>query len=88
MRSGTTAVTRGGLKLHAMSLDASGDPSRNAWLVAAKAELNAVDTTNDAAFRDGVAETIACLASACRLMSKEETRMVVLRFLNTVGKQP
>ena len=84
----TPASTAARLKLHATSLDASGDPSRNAWLVAAKAELNAVDTTNDAAFRDGVAETVACLASACRPMLKEEVRMVVRRFLNAMWKQP
>ena len=81
LRSGTTAMTRSGLKLHAMSLDASGDPSRNAWLVAAKAELNAVDTADDALFHCGVAEVVACLLNAYRPMSKDETRAFVERFL-------
>jgi hypothetical protein len=75
------------LKLYAMSIDALGDPSRNAWLAAARAELDAVDTTDDAAFHVGIAEVVACLVNAYKPMSKDETREFVERFLaNTIDK--
>ncbi len=81
MKSRTT-----GLKMHAAYLDAVGDPSRAAWMAAAKAALEAVNADDAAAFRAGVAEVVACLANACRPLLKDKVRAVVGRFLKgTLG---
>ena len=83
-----------GLKLRALQLDAAGEPSRVAWLVAAKAELYTLysgmlsmpkDFATPSAFRSGVAEIVACLANACKPLAKDTTRAVVNRFLGDVG---
>ena len=83
----TPASTAARLKLHATSLDALGDPSRTAWLTAAKAELDAVDATNDAAFHVGIAEAVGCLLNACKPVSKKKTQAFLRRFLKeTIDK--
>jgi len=79
------------LKMRSLSLEVEGLPreARRMWLKAAMQELETLqqNVDDDAAFRAGVGETVACLASACAVhrtppLLKEHVRTVVRKFLD------
>lgn len=75
--------------LRAMALKAEGLPeeARSVWIADAIHHLQTLEGVDDAGFRAGVGEAVACLASALAVyrkppLLKDGVRAVVKRFLD------
>ena len=81
----------GGIKLHAIALECEGKlaEARRFWIEAAIEQVADLrNAKSDAALYNGIAEAIACLASAYRPHTKEETRSTVQAFVSRLKRRP